>query len=97
MKKKYKVSIRQYTGSKSYWVGTQIVFSGEDAAYFYKFIKTEKLDWSLLKFGGHNLSLGRIDRLKKDPANHKAFLTSEGKKNSKGSKERFRIFIPNEE
>ena len=40
-KKKYKVSIRQYTGSKSYWVGTQIIFSGKDAAYFYKLIKKE--------------------------------------------------------
>lgn len=30
-----------------------------------------------------------IDRLKRGPANHKAFLTSEGKKNSKGSKTRF--------
>ena len=44
LKKKYKVSIRQYTESKSYWVGTQIIFSGKDAAYFYKLIKTEKLD-----------------------------------------------------
>ena len=61
LKKKYKVSIRQYTGSRSYWVGTQIIFSGKDAAYFYKLIKTEKLDWSLLKFDGHSLSLGRID------------------------------------
>ena len=61
MKKKYKVSIRQYTGFKGYWIGTQIIFSGKDAAYFYKLIKTEKLDWSLLKFAGHRLSLGRID------------------------------------
>ena len=44
LKKKYKVSIRQHTGSRSYWVGTQIIFSGKDAAYFYKLIKTEKLD-----------------------------------------------------
>ena len=34
LKKKYKVSIRQYTGSKGYWLGTQIIFSGKDAAYF---------------------------------------------------------------
>jgi hypothetical protein len=26
LKKKYKVSIRQYTGSKGYWVGTKIIF-----------------------------------------------------------------------
>jgi len=46
-------------GSKSYWVGTQIIFSGKDAAYFYKLIKIEIFDWNLLKFDGH--SLGRID------------------------------------
>jgi hypothetical protein len=61
LKKKYKVSVRQYRESKSYWVGTQIIFSGKDAAYFYKLIKTEEFDWSLLKFDGHSLSLGRID------------------------------------
>ena len=61
LKKKYKVSIRQYTGSRSYWVRTQIIFSGRDAAYFHKLIKTEKWDWSLLKFDGYSLSLGRID------------------------------------
>ena len=61
LKKKYKVSIRQYTGSRGYWVGTQIIFSGKDAAYFYKLIKIEKLDWGLLMFDGHKLSLGRID------------------------------------
>jgi len=61
LKKKYKVSVRQYTGSKGYWVGTQIIFSGKNAAYFYKLIKTEKFDLSLLKFDEHSLSLGRID------------------------------------
>ena len=61
LKKKYKVSIRQYTGSKGYWVGTKIIFSGKDAAYFYKLIKTQRFDWGLLKFDEHSLSLGRID------------------------------------
>ena len=61
LNKKYKVSIRQYTGSKSYWVGIQIIFSGKGAGYFYKLIKTEIFDWNLLKFDGHRLSLGRID------------------------------------
>ena len=61
LKKKYKVSIRQYTGSKGYWVGTKIIFSGKDAVYFYKLIKTQRLDWGLLKFDEHSLSLGRID------------------------------------
>jgi hypothetical protein len=58
LKKKYKVFVRQHTGFRSYWVGTQIMFSGKDEAYFYKLIKTEKLDWSLLKFDRHKLSLG---------------------------------------
>lgn len=61
LKKKYKVSAHQYTGSKGYWVGTQIIFSGKNAAYFYKLIKTEKFDLSLLKFDEHSLSLSRID------------------------------------
>ena len=52
---------RQYSGSKGYWIGTQITFSGKNAAYFYKLIKTQRFDWDLLKFDGHRLSLGRID------------------------------------
>jgi len=42
-KKRYKVSIRQYTGSKGYWVGTKIIFSSKDVAYFYKLVKTQSL------------------------------------------------------
>jgi hypothetical protein len=61
LKKKYKVSVRQYTGSKSYWIGTQIIFSGKNAGYFYKLIKTQNFDWSILKFGQQTLRLGRID------------------------------------
>ena len=60
-KKKYKVLIRQSTESKGYWVGTQIIFSGKDAAHCYKLIKTQKLDWDILKIDRHALSLGRID------------------------------------
>jgi hypothetical protein len=60
-KKKYKVSVRQYTGSKGYWVGTKIIFSGKDAAHFYKLIKTQKFDWQILMVDQHTLSLGRID------------------------------------
>jgi hypothetical protein len=61
LKKKYKVSIRQYTGSKGFWVGTQIIFSGENAAYFYKLVKTQRFDWNILKSNQHSLNLGRID------------------------------------
>lgn len=61
LEKKYKVSIRQYTGSIGHWIGIQIIFSGKDAAYSYRLIKTEKFDWNLLKFNGHKLNLGRID------------------------------------
>ena len=61
LKKKYKVSIRQYTGSKDYWVGTKIIFYGKNAAYLSKLIKTQRFDWSLLKFDDGSLSLGRID------------------------------------
>jgi hypothetical protein len=50
LKKKYKVSIRQHTGSKGYWVGTQIIFSGKDAAHCYNLIKTQKFDWKILRW-----------------------------------------------
>ena len=55
----HNVSIRQHI--KSHWVGTQIIFSGKNAAYFYKLIKTQKFDLSLLKFDQKTISLGRID------------------------------------
>ena len=58
-RKKYDVSIRQ--SQKSHWVGSQIIFSGKNAAYFYKLIKTQKFNLDLLKFGQRTLSLGRID------------------------------------
>lgn len=61
LKKKYKVSIRQFTGSKGYWVGTQIIFSGRDAAHCYNLIKTQKFDWKILMIDQYTLSLGRID------------------------------------
>lgn len=54
----YNVSLRQYNRN---WVGTQIIFSGKNAAYFYKLIKTQKFDWSIFKFDQQTLSLGRID------------------------------------
>ena len=43
-KKKYKVSIHQYTGLKGYWVGTQIIFSEKNVAYFYKLIQTQRFN-----------------------------------------------------
>lgn len=52
-------SLHQYTTKN--WIGTQILFSGKNAAYFYKLIKTHEFDWSLLKFDEHTLSLGPID------------------------------------
>ena len=63
IRNKYKVSLRQYTKqyTKNNWVGTQIIFSGENAVYFYKLLKTQKFDWSILKFDQYILNLGRID------------------------------------
>ena len=55
----YNVLLRQYR--KTYWVGTQVIFSGKNGAYFYKLIKTHRFDWSILKFDGHSLSLSRVD------------------------------------
>ena len=59
--KRYKVSIRQYKGSKGYWVRTKIIFSVKDTDHFYKLIKTQKFDWKILMIDQHSLSLGRID------------------------------------
>jgi hypothetical protein len=61
LRNKYHVSLRQYTVSKGYWVGTQIIFSGKNAAHFYKLIKTQKFDWKILMIDRHTLSLGRMD------------------------------------
>ena len=61
LKKKFKVSIHQYTGDKGYWVGTQIIFSGKDAAHCYKLIKNQKFDWKILTAYQYPLRLSRID------------------------------------
>lgn len=63
LNKKYKVSIIQSTSKTSgrYWVGTQIVFSGKNAAYFYRLIKSQKFDWSILMIDKYPINLGRID------------------------------------
>lgn len=60
---KYYVYIRQYTQrqSKQYWVGTQIMFTGENAAYFYKLIKSGDFDLKNLSVDQNALNLGRID------------------------------------
>jgi hypothetical protein len=59
LRNRYDVLICQY--KKSHWIETQIIFSGKDAAYFYKLIKTEKFDWKILRVDPNNLSLGRIN------------------------------------
>ena len=48
-------------GSKSYLVGTHIIFSGKNLGYLYKLLKTQNFDWRILKFGQQTLRLGRID------------------------------------
>ena len=59
LRKKYRVSLRECT--EKTWVGSQIIFSGESAAYFYKLVKSQKFDWEILKVDQCTLSLGRID------------------------------------
>ena len=63
LNKKYKVSIIQSTSKTSgrYWVGTQIVFSGKNAAYLYRLVKSQKFDWSILVIDKYPINLGRID------------------------------------
>ena len=44
---------------KNYWTGTVLSFSGQNAAYFYKAIKTKKVDWD--RFDQPSINLGRFD------------------------------------
>lgn len=57
-KKKYSVSICQYTGSEGYWVRTQIIFFSKNTAHCYNLIKTQKFDCKILMMYQHTLSLG---------------------------------------
>lgn len=68
----YNVSIREQ--NKGYWKGSQVIFSGENAAYFYKLIETREFDWGILKFDGYALNLGRIDLCfsRPNPLNHRS-------------------------
>ena len=50
-KKKYKVSIHQYTGSKGYWIGTRLEFDGGHAAKFYQMIKKKTSELETYGFG----------------------------------------------
>lgn len=49
-RKKYKVYIQQSTGSKGYWIGTKIIFSGKNASYFYKLLKPRNVDPNFIDF-----------------------------------------------
>nr|YP_010516883.1 hypothetical protein ON958_pgp035 [Haslea pseudostrearia]UXN44665.1 hypothetical protein [Haslea pseudostrearia] len=55
-RKKYKVSIHQSTRSKGYWIGTKIIFSGENASYFYRLIQQKRVNWKILKLNRLKLS-----------------------------------------
>jgi hypothetical protein len=58
----HQISFRQYEYHpefKSFWVGTKINFSGENATYFYSFIKKHPFDWNV--FDLQKTSLGRFD------------------------------------
>lgn len=59
---KFQVSFRQYDYNpefKSYWVGTKVYFSSNNAAHFYKFIKIQPLNLDIFDF--QRTSLGRLD------------------------------------
>lgn len=61
-KNKFQVSFRQYQYSpelKSFWEGTQVIFTGKNANHFYKQIKNSKWDWNIFDLTKTNL--GRID------------------------------------
>ena len=59
---KFQVSFRQHEydpETKSFWVGTKIDFSGNNAAQFYNIIKQQKFDWDI--FDLQRTSLSRFD------------------------------------
>lgn len=61
-KNKFQVSFRQYQYNpelKSFWEGTQVIFTGKNANHFYKQIKNSKWDWNIFDLTKTNL--GRID------------------------------------
>lgn len=43
LNKKYKVFIRQYRGSKGYWIGTKVIFSGKMRLIFMNLSKLKRL------------------------------------------------------
>jgi hypothetical protein len=58
----FDLSFQQYDydpDSKSFWVGTKIIFSGKNATQFYRFIQTQNFDWSI--FYLQEISLARFD------------------------------------
>jgi hypothetical protein len=59
---KFQVSFRQYDYNpefKSYWVGTKVYFSGNNAAHFYSYIKIHSLNLDIFDFQW--TSLARFD------------------------------------
>ena len=42
-----------------YWLGTKLIFSGENGTHFYKLIQQNKVNWKILKLG--SLTLSRFD------------------------------------
>ena len=61
-KNSYEVSFRHYDynpKAKSFWEGTKVDFTGENATYLYSTIKQQKFDWKI--FDLTNLTLARID------------------------------------
>lgn len=58
----FQMSFRQHEYDpeyKSFWVGTQINFSGENAAYLYRFIKEHQFNWNIFEL--QRTSLARLD------------------------------------
>lgn len=63
---KFQVSFRQYDYNpefKSYWVGTKVYFSGNNAAHFYKSIKIQPLNLDIFDFQRTSLARFYINYL----------------------------------
>ena len=61
-KNQFQISFRQHEYDpeyKSFWVGTQINFSGENATYLYSFIKEHQFNWNIFEL--QRISLARLD------------------------------------
>ena len=61
-KNEFQVSFRQHEydpESKSFWVGTKVIFSSKNATQYYSLIQAQTLNWNI--FNLYDVNLSRFD------------------------------------